>query len=114
MTDQLPPWDEIPYFQPVRETTFTQGGAPAPLQVADANPMRVALIFGVPGGGATVQVSTNPAVTGTLGLNIANSQFPFTLLQKDVGPLVSAAWYMIGTAGAKITVIEVLLSRWQT
>jgi hypothetical protein len=108
----LSPWEELPYFQRIKETTVSVGASPA-TQIVEGNPQRVALVLGVASGGNPVNISTRPDLATNQGILIGSTFSALVLLQKDVGPLVASPWFAVaGFAGTAVTAIEVLLQSW--
>jgi len=108
--DTIAPWDQIRYFQTLKETTFTS--LAAAVSVALADPQRVGLIFSVVGDYA-VNISTKRSVSVTSGLVLLPDAPPFLLLHGQVGPLVQLEWFAIGQSDSGIlTVIEIPLAMW--
>lgn len=106
---QLAPWDQAPYFQPIKESLFSSIGIQIVVAVAD--PTRVGLIFANHGNG-TVDVSTNPNMNVGSGISVDKSLGAIYLTHKDFGPLVQQTWYAaINGASPTLTVIEVRMAK---
>ena len=103
----MPPWDEMTYFQPVKETTFSVASG-TPQLVAQLDPMRVAILFSASGtGGCTL--STLGTVQIDQGMRLLTDDKPIILLQSQVGNLVQAEWHCAFQATTKLTVFEIRL-----
>lgn len=106
----LSPWDQAPFFQPIRETTYTN--LTAVTSVALADPQRIALIFSN-ALGSQINVSTHRSVSNASGIPVLGGVNPIVLLHKDLGPLVQAEWFAFDASlPCALTVIEVLLAKW--
>lgn len=89
----------------VRETSFT-GPFFSALQIAAPNARRIALIIANPGT-SQLFISTSPTVADNKGIMIAANAAQVSITMRDHGGLVSAAWYVGGSAATACTVIEV-------
>lgn len=112
----MSPWDELKYFQPVKQTNFTSMSSSNTAQtpLCQYNAQRVCLIFSAfPGAGATtVWINTKISAGIAEGMGAVSSYPPLIFTQKDHGVLVQQAWFgwSAGFAGAGFTVFEVLLT----
>jgi len=106
----LPPWEQIPYFQPPT-TIFKSGGGPWSL-VVPADPNRVLLVFAVNGAGIW-QVWPDPEAGGQdTGINLVSTSPPLVINWSWWGPLVNAAWYAAGAGGSVLQILAQSLYRW--
>lgn len=106
----LSPWDQAPFFQPIRETTYSN--LTVVTSVAKADPQRIALLF-CNVLGSQINISTSRILDNNTGIPILGSVVPLMLLHKDFGPLVQAEWFAFDASlPCALTVIEVLLSKW--
>jgi hypothetical protein len=107
---KLAPWEQLPYFQAPKITSYPNIGAN--FKAVDANPLRCALIFAASG---TTNIFLLPSslVSTSNGIELVSTNPWIVLLQSEVGPLVQAEWWAgAGQAGANLTVIETLFAKW--
>jgi hypothetical protein len=105
----MAPWDENAYFQAIQETFFT--GVAGTHQLAQADPMRVALIFSL-NTGATALITTQPGNVTFAGILLNSTQSTLVITQRDFGNLCQSDWWTALGPGINITVIEVRLREW--
>lgn len=95
----------------VKTTSYSAPPAPGTVQVAAPNPLRWALLIGVPANNTGAATGVNLAVNGTLsnlvgvGLNAGGY---LNLNYRDHGGLVQQAWQACsaGVGGDVVTVVE--------
>lgn len=108
---RLSPMDAQRWFQPPRVTTFTLGASWS--QIAGANSMRVALLFGVGSSPSTGQISpSNVAGATNTGFLMNTGTAQLLLNHSQHGALVQVAWYGMSATVGSITVIELFLADW--
>ena len=107
----MSPWQENQWFQPIRETFFSNPGADAVFQIAKSDPQRVVLGFHSPSS-SPVYVSTKSSVSATDGLTIQSTTLPWMIRQALEGPLANVEWFAFIPANMGILVFEVALRDW--
>ena len=104
---RLAPWEEIGYFKdPVWSVVTPNAGGAAWQPLVTANPNRVALILSA---ATSAFVTTDPTISNANGIILGTSQETQTFLEKDVGPLTTAAWFISANSGGAVTVVEIIL-----
>lgn len=102
--------DALAWFDiPKEHTVDVSSGA---TKLCGFEPRRVALILCAVVSSGTVQVSTNPAVSLSLGYTLSVQNPALQLFNYESGPLCQQAWFGNGQLGALMTVIEVLVRDW--
>jgi hypothetical protein len=105
----MSPMDAFEWFQtPI--CTFFGALSGTPLQIAKANPQRVALIIS---SGSSTNIAPETAVLvagGGIALNATLTTLVF--IQAETGPLCQLGWWATNTALGNVTVVEVLLREW--
>lgn len=109
--ENIAPWDQLTYFEDVRETNYVV--APGITRLMERNQRRVAFIVSVHANGP-IHLSThaNVAVNQGIYINVGDTVY---ITNGDFGPLTQTEWF-INTAivGATFTVIEILMKDWPT
>lgn len=90
--------------------TDVVGAAGETIQVAQANPLRWAILFNPPTTPGTVTLSTKANVKPGHGMQLTAGGAPVILSYRQVGGLVQVAWFGVNTAGgaAEVVVTEIL------
>jgi hypothetical protein len=110
----LSPWDEMPFFQPVRESVVSID-ATGPNVLVRPDPQRISLIISIAPGSAVTNcaISTRPLTALPAGINLLNTHGPHVYTQKEHGILCQSEWFGLTAAGtASVTVVEIFLSKW--
>jgi hypothetical protein len=83
------------------------------VQLAPADPMRVAIMFDTFASGG-FSLGPTSGVTITTGINISSGRPLVVWLHRDVGPLVQGEWWGIASGSVTVTIVEVKLIDWPT
>lgn len=113
----LSPMDEMLWFNSPVMNRFSSAQTNVTFQCAQANPMRVGIIFSVFSGGSfiiNIVDPQNPANGTIQGITITQAMLPFMITQADWGPLVQSAWFAVSTGAIppNLAVFEITLKDW--
>lgn len=108
--EQLPPWQEITYFDAPKITTIDlSSGVGAWNLVVGANPQRVAMILSF---GQVCRFSPDPTISTVAGLQCSQYLPNVVIREAETGNLCAQAWYASPSTAGTVTAIEILLRQW--
>jgi hypothetical protein len=106
----LSPRDQLAYFDAPILSQATVALATA--QILEANPDRVAIIWGQTATNSC-RIGPGPNVSGSVGILITTTTQPFEVYQSQAGNLAQVAWHGAAIGGpCVISIVEVILRRW--
>jgi hypothetical protein len=104
----MPPWEEITYFDTPKVTVTRIVTSGDWVQIATANPQRVAITIS---SSAIAQITVDDTIPTTDGWTINAYSPTLCFTEAQYGPLCTMAFYGAVTTATDITVVEIILRK---
>ena len=109
--NSLPPWLEMGWFQPIKETQFISAGIGDEIQVCTTDPMRVLIMMAAPPG-QNMFASTLRNNGLNAGIQVQATTLPLVITQAEYGLMCNVEWFVTTPVVMNFQVWEVLLRDW--